>query len=414
MCQVLDTFREWKANTRACVQRTLGCPAKGGFESTEGHAAAHSLPAAARCSSWETLDLTRFQTSLAEKWKTYADLHIWFVLLANLIMPRNQCTVAVKSAIFLTCPHRWTFWLIYIYVYIFMMIYICVCPLMFTFKIYIYIYILVLKAAVSKVLSHVDCVCLSEGWGSSCHSHPFNEVRGHGLPQWLVDYVVDKATPYWLANCLERRHFARWDDSWKLRRNKQEENPKDLAFRARKIGKKSKERHTRETLTVRKNRQLWKRKRKEGFAMFVHWKQSSVCRIWATSRQSAAVPRVTWVAWANRSCGKEWQSKFIANAKQKNAVARWIVSHSLVFSCPVYPGDCLLSKFILQWQLTQTLEVVRHLALWGKRSCSAVEWKFWHACMILVDAWSTSWPLAMWKPPTSWPSRVWLQLCAIH
>ena len=158
MCQVLDTFREWKANTRACVQRTLGCPAKGGFESTEGHAAAHSLPAAARCSSWETLDLTRFQTSLAEKWKTYADLHIWFVLLANLIMPRNQCTVAVKSAIFLTCPHRWTFWLIYIYIrlyfyddiYIYVCvrwclplryIYICVCPLMFTFKRYIYIYI---------------------------------------------------------------------------------------------------------------------------------------------------------------------------------------------------------------------------------------------------------------------------------
>ena len=129
----------------------------------------------------------------------------------------------------------------------------CVCPLSLPLREReIYIYICSESRSVKDSLSRGLCVCLSEGWGSSCHSHPFNEVRGHGLPQWLVDYVVDKATPYWLANCLERRHFARWDDSWKLSRNKQEENRKDLAFRARKIGKKSKERHTRETLTVRK------------------------------------------------------------------------------------------------------------------------------------------------------------------
>ena len=60
------------------------------------------------------------------------------------------------------------------------------------------------------------------------------------------------------------------------------------------------------------------------------------------------------------------------------------LTQSSVFAT-VYPGDCLLSKFILQWQLTQTLEVVRHLALWGKRSCSAAEWKLWLACMILFD-----------------------------
>ena len=327
--------------------------------------------------------MTRFQTSLAETWKSYADLHIWCVWLANLIMQKNNALPPLNLA---SCWHVLTVELCdlyYIYICLYLYddddIYICVCIFTFIYN-NLYIYILVLKAAVSKILCHVDCMCLSEGWGSSCQSHPLNEVRGHGLPLWLVDYVVDKATPCWLAICLERRHFARWDDSWKLSRNKQEENRK-----SKKDWKKSKERHTWETLPVRKNRQLWKRKRREGFAMFVHWKQSSVFRSWATSRQSAAVPRVTWVAWANRSCGKEWQSKFIANAKQKNAVARWIVSHSLVFSRPVYPGDCLLSKFILQWQLTQTLEVVRHLALWGKRSCSAAEWKLWLACMILFD-----------------------------
>ena len=90
----------------------------------------------------------------------------------------------------------------------------------------------------SKILCHVDCVCLSEGWGSSCQSHPLNEVCGHGLPLWLVDYVVDKATPCWLAICLERRHFARWDDSWKLSRNKQEGKPKRLGIPSKKDWKK--------------------------------------------------------------------------------------------------------------------------------------------------------------------------------
>ena len=56
----------------------------------------------------------------------------------------------------------------------------------------------------------------------------------------------------------------------KVKQKQAGRKPKRLGIPSKKDWKKSKERHTRETLSVRKNRQLWKRKRKEGFAMFVH------------------------------------------------------------------------------------------------------------------------------------------------
>jgi len=82
----------------------------------------------------------------------------------------------------------------------------------------------------------------------------------------------------------------------KVKQKQAGRKPKRLGIPSKKDWKKKQRKAYSGNSDGKKNRQLWKRKRKEGFAMFVHWKQSSVCRIWATSRQSAAVPRVTWVA----------------------------------------------------------------------------------------------------------------------
>ena len=67
----------------------------------------------------------------------------------------------------LTYIYNYIYIIIYIYIRLYfdddIYIYICVCPLSLPLREReIYIYISVLKAAVSKILSHVDCVCVCQ------------------------------------------------------------------------------------------------------------------------------------------------------------------------------------------------------------------------------------------------------------
>ena len=108
--------------------------------------------------------MTRFQTSLAETWKSYADLHIWCVWLANLIMQKNNALPPLNLA---SCWHVLTVELCdlyYIYICLYLYddddIYICVCIFTFIYNnLYIYIYLFWKPQCQRSSVTWIACVC---------------------------------------------------------------------------------------------------------------------------------------------------------------------------------------------------------------------------------------------------------------